>query len=107
MFPAKVDKLVLLAGVPTAQFRNVDLRQKMASSYVYFFSCPWLPARVLAMDDYRAFEGMFSKSRFMLKRRCASTPSVATLIEFHILSLLSHHVLSCSRLRQVAHACSV
>lgn len=82
MLLCRVEKLILLANAPVAQFRNADLRQKMASSYFFFFGCPWLPERLLQMSDFQFLSGMFSKPPFNLLRRCAQLLSLLRFQEW-------------------------
>lgn len=66
----RVEKLVLLANVPTVQFGKADMRQKMASSYFFLFNCPWLPERLLAMADFGfLLPGCFVKPPSDMQRR--------------------------------------
>lgn len=69
MYPSRVEKLVLLANAPTIQFTKADFRQKLASSYMFFFNCPWLPERIFSMGDFASLKHMFSKPPFEMKRK--------------------------------------
>lgn len=74
----RVDMLMLLGNVPFSQFQFADIVQKMASSYVYFFGCPWLPERILSLADFGLFNSMFSKGEHALQRRCVAPHSFVT-----------------------------
>ena len=54
------------------QMANMDLMQRMASSYFFLFNCPWLPERMLQKSDFKFLNEMFSSGPSRLRHRCAA-----------------------------------
>lgn len=69
MYPATCEKLVLLGAVPSIHMsRAMDIPQFLASLHHFQLAAPWLPERVIPMNDWAMLRECFAGDFFGLRR---------------------------------------